>query len=477
MRAFILILLVFSFNVGIAQNLFPNPGFELYNQCPDYTSQINRSVGWDSCVGTADYFNCGYYANSTIGDYGIPSTGTGCVGFICAYPGQWAPNGYFHGETFSGALNATLKPGATYRITADLLSNNVQGPPGDFCMDIGFYFYKSSNPLVLPTVAPFTNPYSAQVRINAGVLLSTYTTQTRDFVADSCYDRVMIGVFSNDSTGTPLCNITGGSAYYDMDNISLVEIQPAPAVSITASSSDDRICRNACLDYIATSNVSVYTWNWILNGSSVNTSTLQNPTAVCYPDAGTFTSTLITTYECSSDTIQLPQIIVEEDPYVEILSDTITDCFGTTKILEAQSNNTIVWNTGNTGASISVKTNGIYIASATSACGTVADTAEIHFEECPCHVYFPNAFTPDGNGKNEIFKVYPDCIFENFSLLVFNRWGQLIYHTDNSENGWDGRTNGEVCPQGVYAALISYTGYDGSKKVKVSKRSHLTLLR
>ena len=67
---------------GRAQNLFKNPGFESYNQCPTYTSQINRCTDWDSAIGTADFYHCVYYAPSTLGNYGTPRTVNGVIGLV-----------------------------------------------------------------------------------------------------------------------------------------------------------------------------------------------------------------------------------------------------------------------------------------------------------------------------------------------------------------------------------------------------------
>ena len=54
-------------------------------------------------------------------------------------------------------------------------------------------------------------------------------------------------------------------------------------------------------------------------------------------------------------------------------------------------------------------------------------------------VYLPNTFTPNGDGKNDVFKVEGENIgLLNFSFEVYNRWGELIFYTDNPNIGWDG---------------------------------------
>jgi gliding motility-associated-like protein len=50
----------------------------------------------------------------------------------------------------------------------------------------------------------------------------------------------------------------------------------------------------------------------------------------------------------------------------------------------------------------------------------------------------PNAFTPNGDGLNDLFKVVPDCEIETFELRIFNRWGVEVFSTDSPEEGWNG---------------------------------------
>ncbi len=68
-------------------------------------------------------------------------------------------------------------------------------------------------------------------------------------------------------------------------------------------------------------------------------------------------------------------------------------------------------------------------------------------------VYVPNAFTPDGNGVNDIFR--PEVrgmVAEEHELYVFDRWGQVVFSTRDAAQGWDGahQNGGDILPQGVY---------------------------
>lgn len=73
---------------------------------------------------------------------------------------------------------------------------------------------------------------------------------------------------------------------------------------------------------------------------------------------------------------------------------------------------------------------------------------------------YPNTFTPNGDGLNDRFEVYGQFV-NSFRLSIFNRWGELIYTTDDISQGWDGTRDGKLMPEGSYAFradLIDYLG-------------------
>jgi gliding motility-associated-like protein len=69
----------------------------------------------------------------------------------------------------------------------------------------------------------------------------------------------------------------------------------------------------------------------------------------------------------------------------------------------------------------------------------------------------PNAFTPNGDGIDDLFRIPPQVVLNIQSFCVFNRWGQKIFSTTNSNTGWDGYFNGEEQPPGTYVWMIQYT--------------------
>ncbi len=114
------------------------------------------------------------------------------------------------------------------------------------------------------------------------------------------------------------------------------------------------------------------------------------------------------------------------------------------------------------------------IAEDSSGC---VDTAIVVFTiEEDFMVYVPNAFTLDGNDDNESFLP----IFSNpgdikqYHLMIYNRWGQLIWESFDMLNPWDGRSRGKDCQDGVYTWKLDYTRQN---KIRTIIAGHVSLLR
>lgn len=93
-------------------------------------------------------------------------------------------------------------------------------------------------------------------------------------------------------------------------------------------------------------------------------------------------------------------------------------------------------------------------------------------------LYAPNAFTPDGDNHNETWRVFIEGInIYDFNLMIFNRWGEPVWESNNPEGVWDGSylSTGELAPDGVYVWRI--TCKDAITDKKYSFNGHITLLK
>lgn len=100
----------------------------------------------------------------------------------------------------------------------------------------------------------------------------------------------------------------------------------------------------------------------------------------------------------------------------------------------------------------------------------------LNFEELPGDVFVPTVYSPNGDGVNDTFGIIGDPgKVSAFSLLVYNRWGQLLFDGKNKAQVWDGRQgSGEVCPEGTYYWVLDYTTDAG---LHIERTGHVTLLR
>jgi len=85
----------------------------------------------------------------------------------------------------------------------------------------------------------------------------------------------------------------------------------------------------------------------------------------------------------------------------------------------------------------------------------------------------PNAFTPNGDGRNDIVYVHSTNI-RSLKFYVYDQWGELLYTSLNQANGWDGTYKGTKEPVGVYVYYLEATMNDG---LLVNKKGTITLLR
>ncbi len=91
----------------------------------------------------------------------------------------------------------------------------------------------------------------------------------------------------------------------------------------------------------------------------------------------------------------------------------------------------------------------------------------------PNNIYYPNAFTPDGNGLNETFTVMGRFI-EQYELRIFNRWGEEIFFSGMPETPWDGTLNGRSLPYGTYAFRLDIVDQAGRE---ITETGTIVLLR
>lgn len=151
------------------------------------------------------------------------------------------------------------------------------------------------------------------------------------------------------------------------------------------------------------------------------------------------------------------QVKVYNRPFVSLGPDT-NMCAGDRLYLNAGTlHSSYLWSTGETTREIVVSSPGNYLVQAWDQNGCDArDSIAIGSSGCVYHIYFPNAFSPNNDNRNELFRPVIKGGVVKYSFSVYNRFGQLVFKTSRSEVGWNGVFNGVKQPFGTYSWVCSF---------------------
>lgn len=136
---------------------------------------------------------------------------------------------------------------------------------------------------------------------------------------------------------------------------------------------------------------------------------------------------------------------------------------------------TIEWSTGVTARSIAVTEPGEYTATVRNNCGEILARVEVIDEECFQNLFIPNAFTPNGDGLNDLFQVQGEGILR-FKMQIYDRWAGLVFESTDIEEAWNGsyQNSNYYCQAGLYMVRIELEYEDKELRVQVG---HVNLLR
>ncbi len=173
---------------------------------------------------------------------------------------------------------------------------------------------------------------------------------------------------------------------------------------------------------------------------------------------------------------------VSDKVFVDVLQDLTFDLGSDTEIcrndryilplLSSIDSATFIWQDGSNNRKYIVEESGRYTLTVNNKCGTRSDTVDILVRDC--NLFFPSAFTPNGDGLNDIARFVGDVSnVKDFVLRIFNRRGQEVYVSTNVNDGWDGTHNGQPAAMTTYYYYIKYT-YMGKEHLD---KGDLTLIR
>lgn len=156
----------------------------------------------------------------------------------------------------------------------------------------------------------------------------------------------------------------------------------------------------------------------------------------------------------STDTIKIETFTI---PMNFIKHDTTT-CLNHSIYIEPNTNyRNYLWSTGEITKQLTIKFPGIYYLQVTDSNGcTAKEFIQVKSKPCLTIVYFPNSFTPNNDGKNDLFKAGVYGTLKQYRLIVYNRFGQKIFETTDPGIGWNGFFIGKKQNQDTYTWMANY---------------------
>ncbi len=243
-------------------------------------------------------------------------------------------------------------------------------------------------------------------------------------------------------------SVTDANQCSDTDTLTIT-VNPLPLISINPE--NPVLCRDSVMELEALG-AETYLWTpdfAILNSPTANPVQIMPQNNLLYQVTGT------DLHGCRNSRSVYVKVIPSPELH---LSDPIYLCPGDLIELNAgQEDSTEYFWSGNTTGSplITISNPGIYWVEARNPGCRVSDT--IHIEDGTV-VWFPNAFTPfDDNGINDEFLAKSNTPLLSYHLYIFNRWGGLVFETQDITHGWDGTFEGKRCMGGIFVYKVIYT--------------------
>lgn len=483
--------------VNIAWDFGPNAAIQ-FASTPNVLNQsfsvagfipIALSVSSGTCTDT--YFDSIYIFPKAEAEIDIP-TDIACLGLTVPF-GNLSQHAYNYNWTFNSippiifsdtAPTVTLPNGGTYTVT--LIANST-----GLCSDtitetftvneLLSVSYTSNDSLCITgnsfqfdgqMTGPSFTQYAWDFGINATPQFSTLLDVSPVIFSTAGFHPITVSAFFDQ------CLVTyTDSVFVYSEPIANFTTEPGPFCAPDAVQFINLSTADAPLNYF---------WSF---GDGTN-STLQNPNHY-YPNAGTYTIGLtIVASEGCTDTITLLQpnlITLHPSPEAKfsVTPDYTDICHAAIEFTDQSSGATsfFYWLDDESASKTLPTFDYTYLTSGYKRPMQVAtnefgcdDTVyrELFIE--PFVIYFPNTFTPDKDEFNNEFNGTFALEMLNWNLKIMNRWGEIIFESNDAKVGWDGTYNGRMMQDGNYLYELNYVSCEKPQITQVL-RGHVNLLR
>ena len=317
---------------------------------------------------------------------------------------------------------------------------------------------------------PFSDSSSTVSTINSWTWLFGDNTQATGQNVTHTYDTSGFYTVSLIVTSVNGCSDTATKT---------VEIYAIPNADFTVNG----VCENVTSEFIDQSTVfnsTINSWDWTFD--NLGTDNVQNP-QFTFPDSGNYNVTLIVqSAQGCIDTVT-KVIAINPPPVANFSSSPSSVMIGENfQFTDLSQVNIVdwVWNFGDSTGTSTVQNPSYNYSNSGyfTVCLTVTDTFGCVDSTCnDVIVFMPpavlNAFSPNGDGENDEFKVLGGP-FKSLEFRIYNNWGQVIFESDKQSKGWDGTKDGEDQPIGVYVWTVKAVSINGNE---YNLKGDVTLLR
>ncbi|CAN5170947.1 hypothetical protein BH09BAC5_BH09BAC5_06630 [soil metagenome] len=261
---------------------------------------------------------------------------------------------------------------------------------------------------------------------------------------------------SNLSAGTYTVTVTGSDGCITTQTVAIT--QPTSMADSINSTAENCGASDGSASVIVNGGTPGYTYTW---NTGDTTSTISNLTSGLYSTVITDANGCVITATVNVGSASTAT--ADAGTFVTIISGSTTILIGT------GNGNTYSWSPSNDlscntcqnpVASPTVTTT--YTLTVTDSLGcTATDTVTVFVDILCGTIYLPTAFSPNHDGQNDIYYVRGNCI-ETLQFEIFNRWGEMVFFTDDITRGWDGTWRDKQCEPAVFTYFIRATLLDGS---------------
>lgn len=317
-----------------------------------------------------------------------------------------------------------------------------------------------------------------------GATLNWYTTSCSGTLIGSG-----IGVANSITIPSPLNTTTYYASWENFCGVSscasvTVNVVPSLTVSLSITADHTSICPGTGITFTAFPNNEgsspIYTWT--VNGIAVQSGSSSTYFTNSLTGGDAVKCRLTSSITCAvPDTAESSPLILSVYPLPVVkLTDKPFLCAGEPTQLDAGSGFvSYLWQDGSTGRYYTATNAGTYSVTVTDSLGCKGSDS-VQLKSCDSTLFVPNAFTPNHDGVNDVFRVVsPGDNMISFLMRIFDRWGELVFESSDINQGWDGQLQNKPAPAGTYVWMITYqlSSPSNTYPSKISKHGTVILLR